>query len=274
MRGSVPARLHVILARSAPVGVVFRRGPSRQVATLLWDRRDDSFCPGQWLAGTIYEKRCDLSPDGRHMICFAADHRPGSVMGGSWTAVSRAPWLKALDLWPKGDCWQGGGGFADDRSYWLWGCHGPAAVRRSRLALLDRPPFGPQFNNECLGIYFRRLCRDGWHAEGEPARGRWRWSHRRELGHGWLLHKTTLAEVPPPAGRRIYWDEHLLESCLTGAVEAGPDWEWADLDGRDLVYAARGCLWRRRIEGPDRLGDPVCLADLTPMRFEAVAAPY
>jgi len=68
--------------------------------------------------------------------------------------------------------------------------------------------------------------------------------------------------------------EPLRVVLAEGAVEAGPDWEWADLDGPDLVYAARGCLWRRRIEGPDRLGDPVCLADFTPMRFEAVAAPY
>jgi len=35
----------------------------------------------------------------------------GSATGGSWTAISRAPWLRALVLFGKGDCWHGGGLF-------------------------------------------------------------------------------------------------------------------------------------------------------------------
>ncbi len=38
-----PARLHVLLARTAPLAVVIRRGPSKKVATLLWDRTNDEF---------------------------------------------------------------------------------------------------------------------------------------------------------------------------------------------------------------------------------------
>ena len=29
----------------------------------------------------------------------------------AWTAISRPPFLTALALWPKGDCWHGGGSF-------------------------------------------------------------------------------------------------------------------------------------------------------------------
>jgi hypothetical protein len=36
--------------------------------------------------------------------------------GGVWTAVSYAPYLTALALWPMGDCWGGGGAFLDNQT--------------------------------------------------------------------------------------------------------------------------------------------------------------
>jgi hypothetical protein len=42
-RGKFPARLHVLLARNAKVGLVIRRGPSKSVCTVLWDRKRDKF---------------------------------------------------------------------------------------------------------------------------------------------------------------------------------------------------------------------------------------
>src|SRR5947209_12822707 len=95
---SFPARLHVLLAREAPYGVVIRRGPSRQVCTVGWDRQTDRFAVGQWLKGRIYERRCDLSPDGRFLLYFAMNGRWHSEAKGAWTAISRAPYLKAIGL--------------------------------------------------------------------------------------------------------------------------------------------------------------------------------
>ncbi|MBL8618068.1 MAG: hypothetical protein JNM72_20820 [Deltaproteobacteria bacterium] len=66
-----PARVQVLLARDAPLGVVLRRGPSHKVCTLGWDRRDDSFTLGQWYHGRIYTEQCDISPDGLYWIYFA-----------------------------------------------------------------------------------------------------------------------------------------------------------------------------------------------------------
>jgi hypothetical protein len=63
-----PARLHAVLAAEAPTAVVFRRGPSKQVCTLLWDRQMNTFTLGQWLKGRIYERRADLSPNGKYLI--------------------------------------------------------------------------------------------------------------------------------------------------------------------------------------------------------------
>src|SRR5262252_8905258 len=107
----VPPWLHVLLARRARVGVVLRRGPSRSVCAIGWDRDRDTFEIGQWLRGRIYERRSDLSPDGQYMIYFAMDGRWSSRTRGAWTAISIAPHLKAIALYAKGDCWHGGGLF-------------------------------------------------------------------------------------------------------------------------------------------------------------------
>src|SRR5215217_8408632 len=75
------ARIHVLLASEAPLGVVIRRGPSKHVCTIGWERSRDEFQLGQWLNGRIYERRSDLSPDGKHLIYFA--------MNGKWSAEAR-----------------------------------------------------------------------------------------------------------------------------------------------------------------------------------------
>ena len=82
-----PARLHVLLASDAKVGLVIRRGPSKSVCTVLWNRDRDTFEPGQWMRGRIYERRCDLSPNGTRFIYFAMNGRWESETKGSWIAV-------------------------------------------------------------------------------------------------------------------------------------------------------------------------------------------
>ncbi len=109
----IPTRLHVLLARDTPIGLVIRRGPSKSVATILWNRDTDDFQVGQWLKGRIYERRSDLSPDGRYFIYFAMNGKWSTESEGSWTAVSRSPYLKAIAMFPKGDCWNGGGLWTD-----------------------------------------------------------------------------------------------------------------------------------------------------------------
>lgn len=74
------ARIHAILAREADVAVVFRRGPSSKTAVLSWDLRTDKFVLGQWFYGSFYPYRCDISPDGRHLVYFAAKYGRSSSM--------------------------------------------------------------------------------------------------------------------------------------------------------------------------------------------------
>src|SRR5207249_7986085 len=58
----VHARLHVLLARESPVGLVIRHGTAKSVCTLLWNRKTDKFTLGQWMRGRIDTESCDLSP--------------------------------------------------------------------------------------------------------------------------------------------------------------------------------------------------------------------
>jgi hypothetical protein len=82
------------MAREASMAVVIRRGPSRHTAVVGWDRSCDRFELGQWLYGRIYERRCDLSPDGKHFVYFAMNGRWVGPAKGAWTGllpVSRTP---------------------------------------------------------------------------------------------------------------------------------------------------------------------------------------
>jgi hypothetical protein len=101
-------RTYAILARRAPLAVVFRRGPSKSVLLIKWNTLNDKIELGQWFKGRIYERRCDLSPEGDLLLYFAANYRKPFY---SWSAISRPPFLTALALWPKGDGWGGGGLF-------------------------------------------------------------------------------------------------------------------------------------------------------------------
>lgn len=109
MAGTFPACIHILLAQQVPIGLVIRRGTSKQVATILWDRRIDQFQLGQWLKGRICELRCDLSPDSKYFIYFAMNGKWRSESRGSWTAISREPYLKALVFVPWGGTYGGGG---------------------------------------------------------------------------------------------------------------------------------------------------------------------
>ncbi len=118
----VPCRLSIILARQAPIGVIFRRGPSKWTQIIKWNTNADTFEAGAWFHGQIYPERSDLSPDGTKLIYFAADYSAGSInhdFPNPWTAISKIPWLTALSVWPNGNTYYGGGRFETDTQLWI-----------------------------------------------------------------------------------------------------------------------------------------------------------
>jgi hypothetical protein len=202
------------------VGVVFRRGPTKLVRLILWNREHDTFKLGPWFKGRLYPERSDVSPDGRHLIYFAMGGVAWAIpaTNGTWTAISRLPSLTALALWGQGDTWGGGGMFTSNQSYWLNADANTFLVR-------DDAPL--------------------WRDRKRPA------GSRRELA-GWKTTKPWLGEVSEkamPKGwvlRRIARypkrDRYELEQAEHGHKLVFPAWEWADWDRKRLAGAECGCL--------------------------------
>ena len=161
-----PCRLFMIMAREANVAVIFRRGPSKWTQVIKWDTKNDSFEYGHWFKGRIYERRCDLSPDGTKLIYFVSKFNKKTNQDyeytSTWTAISKVPWLTALALWPKGDCWHGGGMFNNNNSVFL--NHEPEQAKahpKHTPKHLSITP-NPNASGEDHPLYSLRLRRDGW----------------------------------------------------------------------------------------------------------------
>jgi len=268
-------RLWVVRARNAPLAVIFRRGPSKQVELILWNMRKDSFERGQWFKGRIYERRCDLSPDGKYLIYFAAKH---TKPFGTWTAISRPPYLTALALWPKGDCWNGGGWFLSEHGFVLnhpldqtemakgFSLH---KFRMEKIALS-----GGEDNT----VWFNVLERDGWSLMKEGAFQR--------KGRGWIatepqtwekFHsrrkmRLEMATVGVHSSDRRY-DMHFRVFSDESDIVPPSAWDWADWDpSGDLVYAENGCIHRAKLRQRG-IHSSKTLADFTEDKFSNVSAP-
>ena len=216
-----------------------------------------------------------LSPDGRHLIYFARGGRRHAETKGTWTAISRAPWLKAIVLYGKGDCWQGGGLFTAPGRYWLNGCHFPVRDNGElEPDTVHTPPGG--YGAECEGIYFPRLLRDGWSLRERLTAGATSrlTIFEKPLPHGWILRKYAHADAGPrEPGHGCYWDEHELESPGGDLRLDRKQWEWAERDGDSVVWAVDGCLYRAPIT-PDGPSAGRVLRNFNDMVFEAIEAPY
>jgi hypothetical protein len=149
------ARVYCIIARDSRRAAVFRRGPSKRVCLLTWDLECDVLKAGQWFKGRIYERRSDLSPDGTLLVYFAASFRQPHY---SWTAVSRPPWLSALEFFPKGDCWGGGGMF--ETGNWLKLNHAPAEEPTAVRISTTRP-------GKRAAKYLRAQAKRPWERQAE-----------------------------------------------------------------------------------------------------------
>ena len=283
-------RIYVILARDANRGVVFRRGPSKQVQLLVWHTDTDKFEDGQWFKGRIYERRCDLSPSGKLLIYFAAKHK---LPYFSWTAVSKPPFLTALAMWPKGDCWGGGGLFEKERKIRL--NHGPhqmaladgfAVPSRVSVAQIGRHSGG----GEDEPIMSMRLTRDGWKLlqtseatihnlsdsvwmEFNPAHV-WAKKHGPSRGRYELqMHILGLHERDGP----WYLIDHVVVDKKNGSTIQLERTEWADwCHSGDLLFARKGRLFRLGFSSEGVLNDLTAaklVIDLNDRAFTEIAAP-
>jgi hypothetical protein len=278
------ARLYVLLARNAHIGVIFRRGPSNQVLLIKWNLDGDTFEYGQWLKARIYERRCDLSPDGDMLLYFAASWR-GPYQ--SWTAIGRPPYLTALALWPKGNAWGGGGHFVSRSRIMLNHREWEMAIAPgfSIPKWLTVEPFGERSGGgEDDPIWSARLQRDGWKLTTYPDKTKHTMFNAKV---GWEFDPPITWQKAHPLNSAKY----TLQMSILGLSERNGPWvlsehsilgkngytetigrsEWADWSpAGDLLFAQSGCLYRLRcVKG--KLGSIASseqIADFSGLKFE------
>jgi hypothetical protein len=268
----VPCRPSVILARNAPVGVIFRRGPSKLVELIKWHTDTDTFERGQWFKGRIYEEGSDLSPDGSLLIYFAAKMQLGRQFDKehfpAWTAISRPPWLTALALWPaSGVSFFGGGLFIDDETIWLSphtirsGPHKDHRPQGLRIVTEpDRPP--------------ARFTRDGWRriTDETPFAGGSLWEKADPC---WRRAISTQGSPFPnnTYGSGFYSYECSLVDLINGERVPVKEATWADWDQKGrLVFTRHGKVFAGDFDAEGQM-TPRELADFNADTFEPRRAP-
>ena len=284
MKLTPPPRLALLQAQRAPSAVIFRRGPSKHVEVVQWDLAHDRFERGHWFHGRIYEKRSDLSPDGELLVYFASKYNRRTIAESeytyAWTAVSRAPWLTALALWPKGDCWWGGGLFLAKRTLWLNHRPEEATPHPAHQPTGLRVEVNPDAHGENEPIYRRRLERDGW-------------SLRQELSAEWIEsargYRTRVPEErvkrqrPSDGGVAIVLTRRLdklkmreqfrIEGATSEPEMPPGPLDWLDWDSRGRMIAlSGGRVWTASVDSGhvERFAE---LLDLRDDRFEDRRAP-
>jgi hypothetical protein len=264
------------------VAVLFRRGPSKRVEVIRWDMRGDTFERGHWFRGRIYERRCDLSPDGELLVYFASKFNTQTLKDTeytyAWTAVSKPPWLTALALWPKGDCWCGGGLFTGRRALRLNHRPDQATPHAGHLPRRLAVEPDPDARGENDPLYSARLSRDGWQVWQE-----WQleWLGRPSY---FVTHAPEIRVRRHPARnlrvemhrevQGVRYRERFRVEGPQGEIalpEGRVDWVDWDSTGR-LVVLVDGRV-QVAAAGGSGIGDWKTLVDLTPDRPEARVPP-
>jgi hypothetical protein len=140
--------LYCIPATGAPVLAVLARAPDQWWMVARWDLATGELSRGAWLRGTMYARRCDVSPDGDlfYYLLAKQSQRPfmGMVGRQTFSAISKLPWVTALAAWREDGARAGSGGyhFVEASERWDIGApqHGDAAPVRARRGLAATEP--------------------------------------------------------------------------------------------------------------------------------------
>lgn len=303
----IPARIDGIVAREAPVAVIFRRGPSRHTQLLTWNLETDEITPGQWITGQVNTRSCDLSPNGKLLLGAFANYTKrhqkrfnrGSEVPEGWSAVSRPPFFTAIAVWCGPAPWFTGG---------LWTGNQGVILPMLGTQVIMEPPEWLRTTTFTSGlseeIVFRvRLGNYGWkviEARGiedvfiDPERvNKLLLDDDDESGASQMI---TMAQeigkiLEQRAAQLIVMEKPFTRGTLRRIETGYETWQVVDCEGvvrrqflsgwystqfldidhrGRVVFGDQGCLWAW--EGfPD--GKPTLIADLNANRFEAIEAP-
>jgi len=244
------ARIHLLCARSRPVVLVLRRKPTRVFHLVRWDTRHDTLEPGSWFFGRLYEKRCDVSPDGEWLVYFAASQTRSGTR--SWTGLAHVPWLKAVAFHAGSGTWLGGGFWRNERTLCLTAYPGWDTPELKAEGRPGRLPFAVERHDwqrdaGDLEVLTNRFDRD-WVADEAVSAPR----TSVAKGGSWSVRGVTWAWIRAPSARhprlRVRGPVDTasgFEFSLDDRPDLLADADWADYDALgQLVFARAGVLYR------------------------------
>lgn len=243
-----PPRLYAIVAREAPVALVFRRGPSDWFHLLRWRLDSGELEPGAWAKKTLYPERCDLSDDGELMLYSIAGGFDGTHK--VYAGLSRVPWLRAIESWEELGTWGRG---------WCFHRRGDAYAAGETMAF-KAGRGSVTIHQNAIARCVNQLRR-GWSEAPDcpPREARDTWDEHRVI----ILHKRGAGGAVLRLEGFSWWsgglaDTHTPRFALhlpTGERLDMPGVVWADWDhrGRVLVATADGHL--RALDPADGLAE-------------------
>lgn len=95
----------------------------------------------------------------------------------------------------------------------------------------------------------------------------------KRVNNHWVLRKRAYAGRGHSVGRGVYFDTHELFNSRIEEVVSKMDWEWAELDGARLIWAANDCLHSGLLDVKG-LHSEKLLHDFSSMQFEKLVAPH
>lgn len=245
------ARVHILLAPKGSKALIIRRY-KQSVCTILWDTKKDTFKPGECYM-KIFERLSDISPCGEYIYYVACSSE------GHWFAISKSSSLRDMVL------------YGDDREF------GSARMPSTNATVVDElysyftaiRPFErkrannlpPRYKNVAYvkkewdvgrdtTVYYRRLIRDGWTVVNHVGSRKSRYERsyktyfQKKISNNWVIQKISNNSHKAPQGVDGHWDEHEIINTKSKNVIGCQSWDWAEIDGNDMVWTQGGCLYR------------------------------
>jgi hypothetical protein len=263
------ARIFALIPTEGDNAIIICRRSTKRTGVFGWDMLTNKVTASQWLKSRIHEYFSDITPDGKHFIYTSNDK------GYGYTAISKAPWIKATSFW-----WDigmnGGGFFIDNKRYIL--NNGKVGYHE----FLDKSLIGiksgefAQKNQPLNAVYealftdytfCARLLKNGWILKGKENK-----THifTKHIDENTLLEKIVYGY---PHGRNIkgkgsFWEAHKIVRGKT--IEEKEDWEWCEYKYDNIYYAQKGCLYElSSVNGESKL-----IYDFNEEEFVERIAPY
>ncbi len=272
-------RLFVLIARQARVAAIFRHSAKNLTRLIRWDLQTDSFQPGQWFKGTIFDRFADLSPEGDFLVYYA--RKPGQQLTiPAWTAVSRPPYFTALAMWPQARVDAGGGLFDAERTIRLNHRADDMALAKGfklrKGMVVTRRAWDASAGQD---LYHERLMRDGWTLTDPALRYDFRNTvsplYEKRSAAGVVVMMQTKRQGGPPGNRDQADYDVVLPDDSVWLRLSGTDWVDWDQNG-DLLTSQKGCLFRVSASDIGSSAGPAalrCIADFRKMVFAPVKPP-